>query len=126
MTMTSPDGKERAKFVFCEEFGFGNVLRVSEETETELPKDLGVAVYAGGRLGPGAKGLSESEIAEAFALYHKFADPELPHSWSCSGKTLLAVAEYWELNQETVKEFEQALAWLRWKLEQRSEIEKVA
>jgi hypothetical protein len=124
MSKTSADGKERAKFVFVEEHGYGNVLRVSGENIQEFCIDCGVAVYAGGRLGPGANGLNESEITEAFALYHERTDPKLPERWNGGFDSLHHHSWNWPIAEEVVKEFEQVLTWLRWRLEQQAGSEK--
>jgi len=116
--------EKKAKFLFIEENGYGNVLRVTGENIKEFAKDCGVAVYAGGRLGPGANGLNESEITEAFALYHEHTDPRLPCSWDGGFDSLHHHSWNWPIAEEVVKEFEQVLTWLRWRLEQQAGSEK--
>jgi hypothetical protein len=86
-----------------------------------------VAVRDIGTLGHGATGLTELEIAEAFRLYHEHMDPRLPESWiETVGATIMPTADYWLINENAIKDFEQVLTWLRWKLEQQSAIEKAA
>jgi hypothetical protein len=80
-----------------------------------------VALRDNGTLGIGATGLTEREIADAFAIYHEHTDPKLPVACRYTGNRL-GIGEYsWAITQESIEAFEQILTWLHWKLEQQKE-----
>ena len=85
-----------------------------------------VAVRCDGIVGNGSAGLTEREIAEAFAIYHEHTDPKLPGSWKGLDLSLTNPDLSWPIAAETIHEFEQVTTWLRWRLEQQTASEKEA
>jgi hypothetical protein len=80
-----------------------------------------VAVRCDGTVGNGAAGLTEREITEAFQIYHEHTDPKLPGNWKGWDLSFTNPDLSWPIATETVHEFEQVIAWLRWRLEQQAE-----
>jgi hypothetical protein len=79
---------------------------------------LGTVIHKDGGLGIGAHGLTKSEIAEAFALYHERIDPNLPLNWekTISGR-IKPIMTCFDIDASTIDELERVIEWIRRNIE---------